>query len=73
MVRVPVERQSKDQIGRSSGMSGDNAKDTALDELTTRFDAELASLNDPKAAQKVQRVLEAKGKLRHPPKAGETF
>lgn len=72
MVRAPGKRPLKIQSERLSGMS-DDAKEAALDELTARFDASLASLKEPETKEKARRAFAAKGKLRHPPKAGETF
>lgn len=46
---------------------------SALDELTQRFDARLQSLQQPQAAQGVRSLLAAKGKLGKRPKAGSTF
>ena len=53
-------------------MSAD-AKKAALDRLIARFDASLSSLKDPETPQMARQVLAAKGKLRRPPSAGETF
>lgn len=44
-----------------------------LDELTRRFDAELAQLQQPDMRDKVEAVLSARGKLKNRPKAGATF
>ena len=44
-----------------------------LDELTERFNQRLAVLQQPQAAQKVQALFEAKGKLTHRPKAGASY
>jgi hypothetical protein len=44
-----------------------------LEELTHRFDARLAVLQQPDMAQKVAALFEAKGHLTKPPKAGASF
>jgi PHD/YefM family antitoxin component YafN of YafNO toxin-antitoxin module len=44
-----------------------------LDELTQRFDAELAQLQQPDMRDKVDAVLKARGRLKNRPKAGATF
>jgi len=44
-----------------------------LDELTKRFNARLATLQQPEAAQKVQALFNAKGKLSKRPKAGGSY
>jgi aminoglycoside N3'-acetyltransferase len=46
---------------------------SVLDELTDRFNARLAVLQEPEAAQNVAAVFEAKGKLARRPKAGASF
>jgi hypothetical protein len=44
-----------------------------LDELTRRFDADLAVLQQPDARDKIQAVLDAGGKFKNRPKAGTTY
>ncbi len=46
---------------------------SALDELTQRFNAHLDSLQQPEAAQGLRSLLAAKGKLTKRPKAGSSF
>jgi prevent-host-death family protein len=46
---------------------------TALDALSQRFDATLASLQHPDTAAKVASLFDAKGKRAHRPKAGSSF
>jgi prevent-host-death family protein len=46
---------------------------SALDDLTTRFKARLDVLQQPGAAQKVQALFDAKGKLAKRPKAGASY
>jgi prevent-host-death family protein len=46
---------------------------SVLDELTARFNAQLAVLQQPQAAQNVAAVFGAKGKLARRPKAGASF
>lgn len=53
--------------------SMDADKQAMLDRLTARFDASLVSLNEPGVAHKAKRLLAAKGRIRHAPKAGKTF
>ena len=72
MVCGSGKKQSVDRSRRLT-RSSDDVKRAALDELTARFDASLASLRDPETPQKVRRIFAAKGRLRNPPKAGETF
>ena len=72
MARADGKRSRQDQASRLTEAS-EGVEQAALDRLAARFDADLASLQDPDAVHKVQRVFAAKGRLRHPPKAGETF
>ena len=44
-----------------------------LDELSRRFDANLASLQQPQAADRVSNLFAAKGKLTARPKAGGSY
>lgn len=46
---------------------------TVLDELTQRFDARLAVLQQPGAAQHMAALFDARGKLTQRPKAGTSF
>jgi prevent-host-death family protein len=46
---------------------------TALDELTSRFNARLAVLQQPDAAQKLKSLFDAKGVLTKRPKAGASY
>lgn len=46
---------------------------TALDELTSRFKARLAVLQQPDASQKMRALFDAKGKLAKRPKAGVSY
>lgn len=46
---------------------------SVLDELTQRFNARLAVLQQPDAAGQVTALFEAKGKLARRPKAGASF
>jgi hypothetical protein len=51
-----------------------NAREQSLlDELASRFDARLATLQQPDAGQKVQTLFAAKGKLTRRPKPGASF
>jgi prevent-host-death family protein len=51
-----------------------NAREEALlDELSARFDARLAVLQEPGAARRVDALFEAKGRLARRPKAGASF
>jgi hypothetical protein len=51
-----------------------NAREqVVLDELASRFNSRLAALQQPGAAQKVQALLAAKGKLSQRPKARTSF
>jgi len=45
----------------------------ALDELTNRFNARLAVLQQPDAGQKLNALLDAKGVLKKRPKAGASY
>ena len=53
----------------------DAREKATLDELTRRFDARLAGLQEPDAGRKVQALFETKGKLprRRRPKAGASY
>lgn len=44
-----------------------------LEELTQAFDQRLRSLDSPETPKKFAAVRAAKGRLKHPPKAGSTF
>ncbi|MEI9984409.1 MAG: type II toxin-antitoxin system prevent-host-death family antitoxin [Aliidongia sp.] len=44
-----------------------------LDELTRRFDAQLAVLQQPDLEKKIQAMFDAGGKLKNRPKAGTTY
>jgi PHD/YefM family antitoxin component YafN of YafNO toxin-antitoxin module len=46
---------------------------SALDDLTQRFNDRLAVLQAPQAPQRLDALLAAKGKLRTKPKAGASF
>ncbi len=46
---------------------------TLLDELTNRFNARLAVLQEPGADQKIQSLFDARGKLANRPKAGKQY
>ena len=46
---------------------------SALDELTQRFDARLALLQQPDAATKVEALFKARGKFARRPKVGASF
>jgi prevent-host-death family protein len=46
---------------------------TMLDELTKRFDARLAVLQQPDAWDKLESMMRSDGKLDRPPRAGESF
>jgi len=46
---------------------------SALDELTERFNTRLATLQQPGAAPKVKALFAAKGKLARRPKAGAAY
>jgi hypothetical protein len=72
MARAPAKSSPQDRPGRPVRASDDERR-AALDELTARFDANLASLKDPQTANKARRVFAAKGKFRNPPKAGQAF
>jgi hypothetical protein len=51
-----------------------NAREQSLlDELASRFNSRLATLQQPDAGQKVQALLAAKGKVKRRPKAGASF
>lgn len=51
-----------------------NAREqSVLDELAARFNARLATLQEPDAGQKLQTLFAAKGKLTRRPKAGASF
>jgi hypothetical protein len=51
-----------------------NAREkSVLDELATRFDSRLATLQQPDAGLRIGKVLAAKGKLTRRPKVGESF
>lgn len=45
----------------------------ALDELTQRFDARLAVLQQPDAAARVEALLESRGQVAPRPRAGASF
>ena len=46
---------------------------TALDELTNRFNARLAVLQQPDASRKLNALLDAKGAIKKRPKAGASY
>jgi hypothetical protein len=48
-------------------------EEAVLDDLTQRFNARLAVLQEPQASKKVHALLAAKGKLKTRPKAGASF
>jgi prevent-host-death family protein len=48
-------------------------RQAALDALSKRFDEQLEAMQSPDFREKLDAVFAAKGKLRNPPKAGETF
>jgi len=48
-------------------------REAALDALSKRFDEQLEAMQSPDFREKIDAVFAAKGKLRNPPKAGETF
>jgi hypothetical protein len=68
LVRAATYRQLVQEI------SALNAREqVVLDELASRFNSHLAALQQPNAAQKVQALFAAKGKLTQRPRAGASF
>jgi len=68
LLRAATYRQLTQEI------SALNAREqVVLDELTHRFDSHLAALQRPDAAQKLNAVFAARGKLKQRPKAGASF
>lgn len=56
----------------SSPKQGEQMK-AALAEVSRRFDEQLEKLQSTDLREKLDAVFEARGKLRNPPRAGETF
>lgn len=45
----------------------------ALEKITRQFDEQLAVLQQPGFREKLDAVFNSEGRLKNPPKAGETF
>ena len=56
---------------RTANFPTDAGRREALAELTAEFDRRLAALQDPEAGKRIDAMMDARGKTKRRPKAGE--